>query len=909
VHTGSLVADGVCFAVAGLGRDEVAHRLAAAWQRGSRVYDCAGLGVLLIWPAPRRVRSERLAGAPVRRFGAGFAAAPESLLGPPPDGCLLALVLGGAPRRLPLVESRAADWLDLPAPVELALAPLVADAPPAAPRVPPPAPEARGLLGVAAADPERAGVLAALDGRPEAAAGPTTGGAASWWRRLAGWLRPAGAGAGRGGAPWWRRLAGWLRPAGAAGGADRAAPLLPAEPRESRLGAWLSRLLMRSRLGRLLGHRQAEYLARTMALLEGGDLEEGLRRAIPLANAREAARRARPALGLPGMRTTLAIRLGPRGSAGTSYVLEESFFSRMEKLYRATFARLDAQGRSQEAAFVLAELLQADEEAVAYLERKGELRLSAELAEARRVAPGLIVRQWFLAGERARAVAVARRYGAFPDAVVRLERTDPARATALRMIWADALAGAGHLVAAIDVAWRIPEMRALVRRWIEDGLAPGGPSWIRLLARKLALDDARWEEARPHVEAVLAGDGPDDARQRLELAAELVARPGAALTAFAARPLLRRLYADHSRQLLRLEESVAAQLARAADDRALAADRPAPSQRARPALKSAASAVELVVDESGSTPIHDAVAISRTRFLLALGDAGVRLVDDRGKTLAHFEEPAHRLVASDDGGQVLLLAERGRGFWRLGRLDLRRRATTAWCDAALRVFARSFDGDVWFAATDERLCAVDTHAPDLLAFWSVSFAGEDDSIIGLARDPARLTMLSGGWGPCTRWTYELPTYVLRARNELPAGRPLETKAEGKQVLIVATAVSPAGAVARLYWEIGSPELVLLVSPVEGPALEAEIPVIPEVRGFDLELDGSWIVCIQQGGEETIVDLLDASSLRRRFRARLAGSGVQTTRRLQGERLIVSDARGRLLAVDLDDGRVAARIVI
>ena len=51
-----------------------------------------------------------------------------------------------------------------------------------------------------------------------------------------------------------------------------------------------------------------------------------------------------------------------------------------------------------------------------FLERHGRPRLAAELAEARGLPPGRVVRQWFLARDVARAVDLARRTGTFADA-------------------------------------------------------------------------------------------------------------------------------------------------------------------------------------------------------------------------------------------------------------------------------------------------------------------------------------------------------------------------------------------------------------------------------------------------------------------------------------------------------------
>src|SRR5262249_36484199 len=204
------------------------------------------------------------------------------------------------------------------------------------------------------------------------------------------------------------------------------------------------------------------------------DVQEGLRHAIPLGGGAAAARLRIP-FRLPTPRSSLSIRPSAVRSRG-SIVSSADLYSYLRKLYRAAFERLSAQGRIDEAAFVLAELLRANEEAVAFLERHGRLRLAAELAEARELAPGLVVRQWFLAGDRARAVEIARRRGAFADAVTWLERSGrTAESAALRLLWADSLASTGDYGPAVDTIWNLPEARALAAGWIERGIEQGGP--------------------------------------------------------------------------------------------------------------------------------------------------------------------------------------------------------------------------------------------------------------------------------------------------------------------------------------------------------------------------------------------------------------------------------------------------
>src|SRR5947209_2395367 len=101
---------------------------------------------------------------------------------------------------------------------------------------------------------------------------------------------------------------------------------------------------------------------------------------------RGAPRHAIPPGGLPGtdplppafgaLRPRLNLNIHPAVAAPGSVFYGESLHDRLRRLYRGAFERLESEGRIDEAAFVLAELLQANEEAVAFLERHGRLRLA-----------------------------------------------------------------------------------------------------------------------------------------------------------------------------------------------------------------------------------------------------------------------------------------------------------------------------------------------------------------------------------------------------------------------------------------------------------------------------------------------------------------------------------------------------
>ncbi|MFY9824325.1 MAG: hypothetical protein WAM82_23315, partial [Thermoanaerobaculia bacterium] len=200
-------------------------------------------------------------------------------------------------------------------------------------------------------------------------------------------------------------------------------PLEPSHREPGRKGwRWLHQLTARSglaaRLSRAVSRHHAAYLRRLKEMFESGDFETALHYAVPL-GVPAAADPMRLPLRPLAPRTELRIRpeiSQPWFSSGISPEL----YGDLRRLYREAFQRLEAQEKIEEAGYLLAEVLHAHEEAVAFLERHGRFLLAAEMAEARHLPPGLVVRQWLLAGNRERALRIARRSGDFAGAVTRL---------------------------------------------------------------------------------------------------------------------------------------------------------------------------------------------------------------------------------------------------------------------------------------------------------------------------------------------------------------------------------------------------------------------------------------------------------------------------------------------------------
>lgn len=246
-----------------------------------------------------------------------------------------------------------------------------------------------------------------------------------------------------------------------------------------------ARLLVWARLGPWLGRKHAAYLSGLLDAFERGDVDEVLRRGIPMNGDEDAVSGSEMALSF-AERQSFEIRLAKKAQS-TSVALGPTLFSLLKEKYRALATVLAERGEIDKAAFVLAELLQATEEAVAFLQKHRRYVLAAQLAEARELPPGIVVRAWFLAGDKERAISIARRTSSFAEAVHLLERSDAGGARALRMLWAEVLADQGAFGAAVEVVWSITEARSLAKVWLEHAVAAGGATGMRALVKKLVL--------------------------------------------------------------------------------------------------------------------------------------------------------------------------------------------------------------------------------------------------------------------------------------------------------------------------------------------------------------------------------------------------------------------------------------
>ena len=770
VFEGSQLVRAIWFDCAMLGEDMARQRVLALWETGSHVYSLHN-GYLLVLPRARRTDCRRLAGLPLCEDGSLLASAPLAIderAGIAPgsavivqDARLFAFALAPGMRLEPW-RWLALEGLVMREPLRMPLRAAAGQMPgqpekPAEVRdilgdIPPPSAARERFLEQARAvkQGKRKGLQGASQGMGGAAKSLASGLA------LAALVLPVGALALLGGLLGGR--AGGSQGAGA--GRSQQAPDRPGFMRQM-----LEKLAMLTRASELLGMRQAAYLRKTMDMFEKGDLHEALRHALPLDAKNPLTRHA---FGTPRRRGSLDITSPSQG--GTSIGLDDQTQNHLRQMYRRAFAKLDQEGKIDEAAFVLAELLQQGEEAADYLERKERFKQAAQMAESMELQAAIAVRLWIKAGNVGRASDLARLHNAYAEAVAKLEQSGHPGAAELRRQWAEDLAARGLLAQAVEAIWPLPAERERALEWIRMAEAADGHLGVQMLVRRLALEPGSLADCVPAIQSLLREHG-EDAQARRALAAESLAalKPHSPATRRLGQELLRVLLAERQRHALRKEVMQA--LLGLAEHTSLKADMPPltlSNDAAGQPLAKRAEPLCRTVEERGLMRIHDARRLPDGGYLLALGEAGVLRVRADGRQQAHFPVPASHLVLAASGEKALALVRRDSNV-RVSRLDLLQRRASDWFTQALRHWAHAYDGASWSVIMGDRLIACDAASDRFTALWQV--ADLPGKISGFHEENNIQAILLSGADGLQQWRYALPARRLFQRDlfDVPQG--------------------------------------------------------------------------------------------------------------------------------------------
>jgi hypothetical protein len=495
-------------------------------------------------------------------------------------------------------------------------------------------------------------------------------------------------------------------------------------------------------VSRLMGLQHAAFLSKMLRDFDSGNFTEALRRAIPLGDGATPDASSPQKLGFLRPQHGLAWTNGIASTIGVS----AEFVSYLAECYRASFRALDKAGRIEEAAYVLIELLRETDEGIEYLARHGEYFKAAELAAARQLAPARVVRLWLLAGENARAYRHARLTRCFP-AALQLLADRPDIAQQLRLEWAERLAGEHQYASAVEAIWPLAQQRERAKSWLALAKQQNSDLAPQLIACELTLDSDSLTELTPALNAFFADASEAAALERERLAGFLLRGRANLATRRVASALIRVLLADFSRGRLPGDTVLLHRLEKYAEDPLWNADR-ARGELAplRETLRTRNSPLELRAALAAEQVIFDVQALPNGRYLVALGDAGVVLVDANGRRLHYFKAPAHQLIGDigaqnafenrSHGIRTIALAHRQSGLEssaqpgqskrvELAILDLHTRTEFPWCSTVLSCYAAQFDGQLWAVGVERSLLVIDVPStPDSRAFEAIWHVGE-----------------------------------------------------------------------------------------------------------------------------------------------------------------------------------------
>jgi tetratricopeptide (TPR) repeat protein len=479
----------------------------------------------------------------------------------------------------------------------------------------------------------------------------------------------------------------------------RQGPVAPSRWREA-----LTRLAIASRMSRLIGWRHGAYLRKMLQMFEDGDLHEALRHALPI----DATGPSRgQAFSAPGRRNELS--LSGASDVSTDIGLPDELRDHLRTLYRQSFERLDRAGKIDEALFVLAELLNAKQEALDYLERHGRHAQAAELALAWDMPASTIVRLLLLAGDWERAVQVARRDGDFAAAVAALENTKPELAIKLRLAWGEALAERGEWLTAMETVWPIAQARNLALHWLQAAEAAGERLSARALVRRAEhLPDT----LERYGERLLALADPDtDADARFAVAQALLeAKTHNAATRAIAAAIAPALLADRAERRHDMSKAHLRKVLHLSDDPWLSVDAPelsVPAVKAKAQFWNGANALRWEAPAVGLRAVHDVAMLDDHRYLVALGEAGAAVIDRRGKTVRSYAVPAYALAIGHSRNIALATAPR-ETLSRVTRLDLVHHTATDLGAIPIAFCADMFEGIGWSVVSRNRILVIDT---------------------------------------------------------------------------------------------------------------------------------------------------------------------------------------------------------
>lgn len=258
------------------------------------------------------------------------------------------------------------------------------------------------------------------------------------------------------------------------GASGAARPKPRARPKGS---GFLDRLrglaLWNTPLGNALRRDIQRHLDQVNKMIDQGDIDRALKRALSLARDEKAKEKRKSPLMTtpPKPRGKLDFDL-ERDSTETVAIPGDWGFKTLREKYRKLAEDLSAKGDHKRAAFVYAELLDMTTPALLELEKMKAYEDAAKLATARKEEGPKIARLWFLAGKKEIALLMARRHDCM-EQLATLSEKDAEFSAFVRMHWIEDLIAEGNLPRAVQESADNPRLADTHLRVLGQALACG----------------------------------------------------------------------------------------------------------------------------------------------------------------------------------------------------------------------------------------------------------------------------------------------------------------------------------------------------------------------------------------------------------------------------------------------------
>jgi hypothetical protein len=671
------------------------------------------------------------------------------------------------------------------------------------------------------------------------------------------------------------------RPASGSGGVSAR----QTSTRPQRWRSALARLAMASRVSRLLGHRQGAHLRRMLEMFDQGDLREALRNALPLNGLEQSTGQA---FGLPQRRNDLRLSAHPR--AGASIDVGDELREHLRKTYRAAFEKCDREGRIDEAVFVLAELLNARLEALDYLVKHERHAQAAELALGWDMPPATIIRLLMLAGDSQRAVQVARRDNAFAEAVHLLEPTHPALAVQLRKEWGQALAQGGDWLGAVNAIWPVGDAREQAMQWLLTAERAHVELSARALVQRAVLLPDTLQQYASRIEEMAEPTAPHHARTALAEAMLVVTGGSDAVSALAT-AMLPALAADVQAGRSRLTASDLEKLMKRSGDSFLKVDVPAwPKhvQHDEEASQWQGTALLLQAPAAGLHRIYDVAVLRDRRYLVALGEAGVAVLDARGRIKQRYAVPAYQLVLAESGFVALALARREHitQVTRVTRLDLVNQVILDMGVLSLQFAAPSFNGLGWTVVVDNRILVLDVAKGLNEVLWHVGDLPGPIVAATFTRDK-EIFLVRGQDERLQEWIYASPGRRLQPRPDVRLQEGVEVIAHATYGMLQPKLYFDDDHQLTLSYRLNVSDRICILPTAASEGEEFEHGFVPLPNGLAVN-----VVCAERN-EVFVIDFATGHCV-------VALQWAQTLALISARdrQLVVHDAEGRVVDVDV-----------